>query len=484
MREGMRREVDITVRCPQRRPLFGRTGVPRLLSALALSAACTGLAAGAAAAGPAEAQVTAITDVRIIDGKGGAPVEHGTLLIEGDRITAAGPATLVRVPSGARRIEGHGRSALPGLADMHVHLLGGVDGVGLDMLGYQKYLNALLYAGVTTVMDTGNVEPFVLQLRAEVAAGRVLGPRIYCVGPILDGAEPVWPALSIAITSKDQVPRIVAGLAADKVDFIKLYVGLSDMLIRTISAEAGRHGLRTIIDQWSRNGSADIAAEGIAGFAHFPSHRIGEETLAKIKAHHVFLISTLAVQESALGRRWLDLSFLDNPLIADTTPRSVLARLRQEYGGLSAEQLEAKSGYTMKVDLKGAESNVPRFRDAGVLFAAGTDAVYPGDFQGEGLHRELELLVESGLSPLEALTAATRSAATIVHGEREWGTLEPGMRADIILIDGRPDERISDSRKVSLVMKQGRILDRAALRLDQSHIPDYQETGSSMAPVW
>jgi imidazolonepropionase-like amidohydrolase len=450
-----------------------------LWALLLLALACP--AAGAAAT---TATTVAITDVRIVDGNGGTPVEHGVILVEGARIAALGPMGSVAVPPGARRIEGRGRTALPGLADMHLHLLGGIDGLGFDMLGYQKYLNALLYAGVTTVMDTGNVEPFILQLRAEVAAGRVLGPRIYCVGPILDGADPVWPPLSVAIASKDQVPRIVAGLAEEKVDFIKLYVGLSDTLIRTISAEARKLGVRTIIDQWSRNGSADIATEGIAGFAHFPSRRIDDATIATIKSRGVFLISTLAVQESATGRRWLNPSFLEDPLIADTTPPAMLERLRKAYVGLTPEQLAEKSAYTMSVDLPGAESNVPRFRDAGILFAAGTDAVYPGDFQGEGLHRELELLVESGLTPLEALTAATRSAAALVHAEREWGTLEPGKLASLILVDGQPDRHIGESRKVSLVMKEGRLVDRAQLRLDHAHLPDYQEMGSSMAPVW
>jgi imidazolonepropionase-like amidohydrolase len=343
-------------------------------------------------------------------------------------------------------------------------------------LGYQKYLNALLYAGITTVMDTGNVEPFILQLREEVSAGRVLGPRIYCVGPLIDGADPVWPALSFAVASKDQVPRLVASLAAEKVDFIKLYVGLSDQLVRTISAEAAKHNVRTIIDQWNRNGSGDIAQEGIAGFAHFPSHRIGDETIATIKAHHVFLISTLAVQESALGRRFQDLSFLDNPLIADTTSKTALDRLRKEYGGLSAEQLAAKSTFTNGIEFQGAESNVPRLLAAGILFAAGTDAVYPGDFQGEGLHRELELLVESGLTPLQAIT--------IVNASDEWGTLEVGKLANLLIVQGAPDRSIGDTRRIEVVIKEGAVLDRTALRLDHTHIPDYQETGSSMAPVW
>jgi imidazolonepropionase-like amidohydrolase len=444
--------------------------------------ALLGLAAMAAA--PAIAGSVAITNVRIIDGNGGVPIEHGTIIIENQHIAAVGNSSEVQVPRSVKRIDGMGGSVLPGLADMHVHLLGGTDGVGLDILGYQKYLNALLYAGVTTVMDTGNVEPFVLQLRAETRSGRVLGPRIYCVGPILDGADPVWPALSIAIASKDQIPRIVESLAAEKVDFIKLYVGLSDQLVRTISAEAKKRNLRTIIDQWSRNGSADIAQEGIAGFAHFPSHHIGDETIATIKAHNVFLISTLAVQESGLGRRFADLTFLDDPLIADTTPKYALDALRKKYGGLSAEQLAAQSTFTTRVDLKGAESNVPRFRDAGILFAAGTDAIYPGDFQGEGLHRELELLVESGLSPLEAITAATKSAAAIVNASAEWGTLEAGKLANLVIVDGKPDRRISDTRRITVVIKEGAIIDRAALRLDHSRVPDYRETGSSMAPVW
>jgi imidazolonepropionase-like amidohydrolase len=432
----------------------------------------------------ASANPIAITNVRIIDGNGGAPLEHGTIVLEGQRIVAVGSSSNVQVPAGSRRIDGKGGSVLPGLADMHVHLLGGTDGVGLDILGYQKYLNALLYAGVTTVMDTGNVEPFVLQLRAAVRAGLVLGPRIYCVGPILDGADPVWPALSLAISSKDQVPRIVESLAGEKVDFIKLYVGLSDQLIHAISAEARKHNVRTIIDQWRRNGSADIAREGIAGFAHFPGHRISDETIATIKEHNVFLISTLAVQESSLGRRFADLSFLDNPLIADTTPKRALDALRKQYAGLSAEQLAAKNDYTMHVDMKGAESNVPRLRDAGILFAAGTDAIYPGDFQGEGLHRELELLVESGLTPLQAITTATKNAAAIVNASNEWGTLEAGKLANLVIVDGKPDERISDTKRVVVVIKEGAVIDRTALRLDHSHIPDFQETGSSMAPVW
>jgi imidazolonepropionase-like amidohydrolase len=178
------------------------------------------------------------------------------------------------------------------------------------------------------------------------------------------------------------------------------------------------------------------------------------------------------------------LSFLDNPLIADTTPKRALDSLRKQYAGLSEAQLAEKGDYTMHVDLKGAESNVPRLLNAGILFAAGTDAIYPGDFQGEGLHRELELLVESGLTPLQAITTATKNAAAIVNASAEWGTLEVGKLANLVIVDGRPDQRIGDTRRISFVLKDGVVLDRVALRLDHSRIPDFQESNPSMAPVW
>ena len=116
--------------------------------------ALLGLAANFSSANP-----IAITNVRIIDGNGGIPIERGTIVLEGQRIVAIGASSDVHLPAGSRRIDGKGGSVLPGLADMHVHLLGGTDGVGLDILGYQKYLNALLYAGVTTVMSGRWVPP-------------------------------------------------------------------------------------------------------------------------------------------------------------------------------------------------------------------------------------------------------------------------------------------------------------------------------------
>jgi len=413
-------------------------------------------------------QVTAITHARLIDGTGAAPVEDATILIEGRTIKAIGDAAL-KVPTGARILDAQGQSVLPGLADLHVHLVGGWDGENTDILGYQNYMNALLYAGVTTVLDTGNVPPFVLQLRAAIANGQVLGPRIYCVGPLIDGADPVWGPISVALTSRSQVPKVVSQLAAEKVDLVKLYAGLSDLQVQEMSAEAKKHDLRTVIDQWSRNGSMDLMNEGISGFAHLPFDRISDDAVKLARDKKIFFLSTLAVQESFLGRRLRDLRFVDDPLIADTMPSSQRKALLTE----SQEPIKPEDQQRYDAALakfQSAESNVKRLWDAGVLIAAGTDAPYPGDSQGEGLHRELELLVESGLTPMQAIQAATRNAALVLHAESEWGTLEPGKLANMILVHGHPDQEISQSRRITAVIKEGRVLDRDKLKFSSTSI--------------
>ncbi|HXW89972.1 MAG TPA: amidohydrolase family protein [Terriglobales bacterium] len=415
----------------------------------------------------------AFTNVRIVDGNGGAPIEHGTIVIEGRKITAVGPTSNISIPPGAHSIDEGGKTALPGLADMHVHLTGGWDGISADMLGYHRYMNALLYAGVTTVLDTGNIESYVLQLRAETAAGRLLGPRIYCVGPLVDGPDPFWPELSRVVVSQDQVPRLVRQLAAEKVDLIKLYAGLSDLEVQAISTEAKKYNLRTIIDAHRRNGSIELMQGGIAGYAHLPTHKLSDEAIATASAKHVFFISTLSVIEAFSWRRFQDLSFLDHPLIVDTTPAFALTELRR----LGHKEVNPSSLAALLDD----ESNVKRLIQAGILIAAGTDAPYPGDFQGEGIHRELELLVESGLTPLEAITIATKNAALIVNAAQEWGTLEPGKLADLVIVNGKPDQTIRDTRNIVGVVREGTILDRDQLKLNPDVDPGYRPVGGEAA---
>src|SRR2546427_6854112 len=151
-------------------------------------------------AAPARAQqVTAVTHAVLIDGNGGEPVPDAVVLIRGSVIEVVGPARSVLVPRSANVIDAHGRTLMPGLADMHVHLMGGWDGEHVDMLGYRRYLNSLLYAGVTTVLDMGNVLPYIQQVRHEIEAGRIPGPRLYPARPVRDGPDPPWAPLFHAV---------------------------------------------------------------------------------------------------------------------------------------------------------------------------------------------------------------------------------------------------------------------------------------------
>jgi imidazolonepropionase-like amidohydrolase len=414
----------------------------------------------------------AFTHGIIIDGNGGAPIEDGVVLVRGDRVEAVGPIQSVSLPPDAEIHDVRGKAILPGLADMHLHLTGGWDGEAPDFLGYKRYLNALLYAGVTTVLDTGNFLPFIVQMRDEIAAGRLAGPRIYCAGPLLDGADPMWRPISYSLTSADQIPAIVKELKQNRVDFVKAYVGLSDRLVGALVSEARRNSLNVIVDQAWRNGSIEmVMGDGVTYFAHLPDVPIGvyygTETLKTMKQRDVRFTSTLSVVESFSHRRLADLSFAESPLIRDVVSSSLIAALRKMATSEKSDRTKSAEQQNL-ARFKQRVANTKILFDAGILIAAGTDAAYPGLFHGEGLHHELELLVEAGLTPLEAITAATRNAARFVSAENEWGTLAPGKRADILVVNGRPDRDIRDTRKIELLMQRGKIVDRDKLKLSPS----------------
>jgi imidazolonepropionase-like amidohydrolase len=440
----------------------------RAVSLLVVSAAVA-----APAAEPPPTRPLAIVHGTVLDGLGGAPLADGVVLLRAGRIEAVGTAASVAVPTDAQVIDARGKTVLPGLADLHVHLQGGWNGIDNDLLGYQRYLNALLHAGITTVFDTGNYAPFILQLRQEVAAGRVLGPRIYCVGAMVDSADAAWPDLAYAVSSRALLPEIVRRGKQGKVDMLKGYVNLSDRMLRRLVEESRREGLRVVVDQWDRNGSPDLVATGIAGFAHMPTRRMSDDDVRAMKEANAFAVTTLTVRESFARTRLADPALHGEPLVADTMPPWFLSELRAEAARpLTAEEAEARDGAA--AELAEAGRNAVKLLAAGVLVAAGTDAPYPGVFQGEGLHRELELLVAAGLSPLQAIRLATHDAARVLQAEGEWGSLKPGLKADVLVVAGRPHERISDTRKIDLVVKEGRVLDRAGLRFDAPHDSGYR----------
>jgi imidazolonepropionase-like amidohydrolase len=407
----------------------------------------------------------AIVHARLIDGLGGTPLENATIILRGKSIEYAGPAVGATLPNDAQIIDASGKTVMPGLADLHVHLQGAWDGTSVDLLGYQRYLNAMLYAGVTTLMDTGNYQPWILQLRQEQAAGRLQAPRIYCVGAMVDSADPAWPDLAYALTSRYQIPEFVRRDKAANVDMIKGYSNLSEHMLHWLSEEAGKQGIRVVVDQWERNGSPDVVATGISGFAHLPTRKMSDADIQFAKEHNIFFITTLVVTESFTRTRLNAISFLKEPYIADTTPPWFLTELI-DYANKQQTDAEKKDTQQTVLEFQEEMRNVKKLHDAGFLIATGTDAPYPGVFQGESLHHELELLVEAGWKPLEAIRAATYDAARLMKAENEWGSVQAGRRATLLIIAGNPAEHISDTRKIETVIQDGKLLNRAALKYD------------------
>ncbi len=431
---------------------------------------------------PLTAETLVLRNVTVIDGTGRPPLESATVVVEGDRIKAVGPAREVAVPEGARVLERRGHTVLPGLADLHVHLQGGWDGERCDYLNFARYLDGLLYSGVTTVLDTGNSMPFVTQLKQEVAAGRLRGPRIYCTGPMIDSPEPLWPPLAETMASLSQAPTIVKRLKANGVDLVKAYAGLSDMHVAALARASKAEGLRLIVDGWDRNGSPSLVRSGIYAFAHAPhANELTAEGAAEMVERKVAVISTVTVRESFSHRRLQDMALLSGPLIKDVTPPQFLDEVRE--AALKGDFSFDKPGVDHRTrDFDRTRKNVVVLWRAGVLVAAGTDAPYPGVFQGESLHRELELLVEAGLTPLEAIQAATGNAARFLDGEAaDWGTIAPGRRADLVVVSGRPHERIGDTRTIVDVVQAGRLVDRAGLKVSPRE-PAYRTSGSAFQP--
>jgi imidazolonepropionase-like amidohydrolase len=410
----------------------------------------------------------AITHAVIIDGNGGPPIENGTVIVEDGKIQAVGSSESVEIPPNARQIDATGKSVMPGLADMHVHLVGGWDGVSTDILGYQRYLNSLLYCGVTTVMDVGNFLPFSLQMRDEILAGRIPGPRIYTSGPLIDGPNPYWPDISFTVTSPEQIPKFVEKLKNQGVDFLKAYADLTLEQLVEIVKEGKKVGLQVVCHHPHRLSNEELVDSGVAASAHTFTKDISEELISKMKENAFAVITTLAVFEVFALERFNDKRFLDHPLIQDTTPPWFLEKI---------VAIEPKKPRPTEQFQK-AQANTKRMFDAGVHIVAGTDAPYPGVFQGEGIHRELELLVEAGLTPLQAITVATKNAAILMQAEQEWGTITQGKKADLLIINGRPDKNISESRNVETVIQQGKIIDREKLKLNVNEDPGFRTTAA------
>jgi imidazolonepropionase-like amidohydrolase len=435
--------------------LNGKERRPRrgCLAALVCGALVTiyGSARCAGEAGQEAAKPTpfAIRDVRVFDGRG--VIERATVLVRDGRIESVAPSNAMKIPGDARIIDGSGKTLLPGLIDSHTH----VWGTGLEQS---------LAFGVTTDIDMFTSVEFLEAMKAAQAAG----PNPDRADLVSSGTLATVPGghgteygLAIPTLSKpEEAQAFVDARIAEGSDFIKIIYshGWSfpsldkPTLAALIRAAHNRKKLAAVhID--TMDDARDAIESGADILAHVWYDREPDEAMmALAREHHVVLIPTLTVTGSICGLK-PGLALAEDARLEPFIPSSALAGLKMQFPG---------SSFTRE-NFGIAERTVAAFKRNRLTILAGTDAPNPGTAYGASLHQELELLTHAGLSPTEALSAATALPAQ-VFGLADRGRIAAGLRADLLLVEGDPTNDIEDTRRIAGIWKEGVELDRAAYR--------------------
>lgn len=464
----------------------------KALSALILSAVAmfAGFGGGSSSASPPAAIV--LKGVNVVDVRAGRVVPDQTVIVERGRVTSVGRADTVAPTAGAKIVNASGKYLTPGLWDMHVHAAW----KGLDA----TFAPLFVANGVVGVREMFGDTETIRAWKARSEAGDSW-PRMIGAGHILDGPKPFWPNSTVAATS-EEARHAVQKLHAAGADFIKVYTSLPREAYVAALEEAKRLGTYAaghVPDSVSVSEASDLgqrSIEHLTGVALECSSdaealraeraaAAADPTPGKLLASYLRQAERiLATQDpercSALMARlakngtWQtptlvvlrSLSSLDDErFTADPRVRYMPPDVTKSWDWRNDFRLRSRTPqdwasarklYRRNLEIVGA------MQRAGVPILAGTDTLNPFCFPGFSLHDELSLLVEAGLSPADALRAATLNPASFL-GAADWGTIEAGRRADLVLLDANPLEKIGNTRTIRAVVLDGRLLDRAAL---------------------
>jgi imidazolonepropionase-like amidohydrolase len=398
-----------------------------------------------------------IENVSLIDGSGGPPVQGVTLVIEGARFVSVSSNDKAPRSTGAR-IDGTGKWAIPGLMDMHVHLQGGI-----------RALHGYLYSGVTSIYDAGNDPEVIFPLRDKERSGEIVAPRIFATGAVVTapGGHGSEGAVTVEDFARDR-PKLDEHVARNP-DVLKITQdehgwGTRPMirylpadLLEQIVRYYHEHGIRTTIHISNEIRAWEAIYSGIDTLAHpVIQGPVSDRYLNMMKVKRIPQVSTLTIGDG-YSRLVEHPEFLDEPLYRATMTAEDIDRLRTK----TLKEWEARRWTQwMKVMTPVAQENLKRLHEAGGVVVVGTDQSL-----GAAVHRELSLLVEGGITPLDAITMATRNGAVFLGRERDLGTIEEGKLADLVLLDADPAEDIDNAKKIHAVIKAGVVVDRSALEI-------------------
>jgi len=435
--------------------------------------------------------VVALTHVRVIDGTGAPARDDQTVVLSKGRIDVVANSDSAAVPKNARVLDLHGYSVIPGLVGMHDHMFYPAgDAIFHEMA--ISFPRLYLAAGVTTIRTTGSVEPYTdLALKRQIDGGDVPGPRIHVTGPYLEGPGSWAPQMTELKTPEDAVATVNFWIDRG-VDNFKAYNFISRAVLKAAIDAAHKRGIK-VTGHLCSIGFREAAALGIDDLEHgldvdteffsgkkpdeCPDNNAAAEELIKMHVsdppiqdmiqdlvrHHVAVTSTLPVFElfvankTPLQQRVLDAMspearnhFLENRVRLDL-PR---------HDPKTGQIVPRASGTAFAMDMEFERD----FVKAGGLLLAGEDPTGMGGvLAGFGDQREVELLVEEGFTPLEAIHIATYNGAQYLGELDRIGTIAPGKQADLVVIKGNPAQKIDDIENVEIVFKNGVGYDSAKL---------------------
>jgi imidazolonepropionase-like amidohydrolase len=391
-------------------------------------------------------RVVALVRAKLVDGNGGEPLENATVILRGSTIDSVGPSESVRVPGDAEIVELSGMTIVPGFVDCHFHSINDLDPP-----------RTFLANGVTTFRDPGHPFRFyqaVLQTSQPM-------PRVFLAGAHLDAYPPIWPQQAVIVATRQQAKEAVEKHVDDGATAIKIYFRLPLELIDAVCKTAHERGV-PVTAHLELVRASDAIAAGIDGVEHVTSFGTSLASEQAASRFESIVSATPSARKEWRYRLWANLNFdrcenldavlrqiVENEIILSPT----LAVFERRAGDKGVEDFEALAFQNMLEFIR-------RCHRAGATIVAGSHTWVPGAKFGMAFHRELELLVECGLTPLEAITAGTRNGARFMGSEDRLGTVEPGKLADLVVVEGDVSADVSQLREVRRVMLHGRWIDR------------------------
>ena len=410
----------------------------------------------------------------LIRGDGGPPLGGGVLVVDQGVITDAGLAANITIPEGATVVDLTGKTVMPTLVDLHGHL-GYQRGLDYDEANYTRenlidQLDRYAYHGVGTIVSLGT-DPgdLAFQIQAEQQAGTLGGARLHTAyrGFARPNAGPGAAALrasAYGVSTEAEGRARVAELAETPAVFVKIWVDdrggrvekLTPDLYRPIIEEAHARGLQVIAHVFYLEDARALVEAGVDGFAHMVRDAEMDDALvAAIVENDVFVMPNLGISER--GRHAEPPAWVDDPLLLESVSPDVVARIRGFFERRTAERAAAAA-----LSYAAMQRSLKKLADAGARVVLGADTGVQDYIQGFMEHRELELIVEAGLSPGDAIVAATSAPAQVLG--IDTGLLAPGKRADFLVLDANPMYDIANTRRISAVYLNGQRLDREAMR--------------------